>query len=536
MAITEIHAISQTPDKAIRYVMADKIETVVREDVSDRIPYSVDEKTGDVTYYTLSCTQWCTRVHEPERDFQRLIHYFGQRELQLGCARSKDGEAIVAWHLTQSFDSQVDPRIANEIGRKLAEEIFPGHPAVISTHTNTDKTHNHIVACAWNRDGEKYNSCHETYQAIRRKSDALCEEYGLPVLEQTKEQKLIRWKDSKGQVRYYEPTARKEDLRQQRKEGKCSPDDVRSYRNTFTYEIVDKRKQTNREVVRQGIEETLPFAATYEDLLQRLREQGYRIKSKKQNGQWLENVTFTAPGAQRGVRDSSLGEAYCREQLTARIERQSEQRRKSAVLQEKLQLPVREDYGIANVQHLHEDYRAYRDAGGFVQIQKRQPVEKPVVQELKKLGIELHGMIDTTRLQQLIAQQRSKKKKTPATREEELVSKIQEGFENLRFLETRNICSDQQIVERIQQMRTQIANCEEKLTKAERMIARIPDRERAEDFCERVDVLREALAEQKKELSGYERCAAVLERIEANRMAREVSPTAKKKSLKEWER
>ena len=171
-----------------------------------------------------------------------------------------------------------------------------------------------------------------------------------------------------------------------------------------------------------------------------------------------------------------------------------------------------------------------------MQIQKRQPVEKPVVQELKKLGIELHGMIDTTRLQQLIAQQRSKKKKTPATREEELVSKIQEGFENLRFLETRNICSDQQIVERIQQMRTQIANCEEKLTKAERMIARIPDRERAEDFCERVDVLREALAEQKMELSRYERCAAVLERIEANRMAREVSPTAKKKSLKEWER
>lgn len=536
MAITEIHAISRTPDKAIRYVMADKIETILREDISDRIPYSVDEKTGDVTYYTLSCTQWCTRVHEPERDFQRLIHYFGQRELQLGCARSKDGETIVAWHLTQSFDTQIDPRIANEIGRKLAEEIFPGHPAVISTHTNTDKTHNHIVACAWNRDGEKYNSCHETYQAIRRKSDALCEEYGLPVLEQTREQKLTRWKDSKGRVRYYESTERKDDLRQLRKERKCSPDDVGSYRNTFAYEIADKKKQTNREIVRQGIEEALPFAATYEDLLQRLQEQGYRIKSKKQDGQWLENITFTAPGAQRGVRDSSLGEAYCREQLTARIERQREQREQSAVLQEKLQLPVREDYGIDNVQRLHEDYRAYRDAGGFVQIQKRQPVEKSVVQELKKLGIELHGMIDTTRLQQLIAQQRSKKKKTPATREEELVSKIQEGFENLRFLETRNICSDQQIVERIQQMHTQIANCEEKLIKAERMIARIPDRERAEDFCERVDLLREALAEQKKELSCYERCAAVLERIAADRTAREVPPMAKKKSPKAWER
>lgn len=158
------------------------------------------------------------------------------------------------------------------------------------------------------------------------------------------------------------------------------------------------------------------------------------------------------------------------------------------------------------------------------------------MQELKKLGIELHGMIDTTRLQQLIAQQRTKKKKTPATREEELVSRIQDGFENLRFLETRNIRSNQQVVERMQQMRMQITACEEKLIKAERMIARIPDRERAEDFCERVDLLREALAEQKKELGCYERCAAVLERIAADRTAREAPPMAKKKSLKAWER
>ena len=116
------------------------------------------------------------------------------------------------------------------------------------------------------------------------------------------------------------------------------------------------------------------------------------------------------------------------------------------------------------------------------------------------------------------------------------MSRIQDGFENLRFLETRNICSNQQVAETIQQMRMQIANYEEKLVKAERMIARIPDRERAEDFCERVDLLREALAEQKKELGCYERCAVVLERIEADRMAHEVSPTAKKKAPKEWER
>lgn len=536
MAITEIHSISQTPDKAIRYVMADKVETVLREDVSDRIPYSVDEKTGDVTYYTLSCTQWCTRVDEPERDFRRLIHYFGQRELRLGCARSKDGEAIVAWHLTQSFDSQIDPRIANEIGRKLAEEIFPGHPAVISTHTNTDKTHNHIVACAWNRDGVKYNSCHETYQAIRRKSDALCAEYGLPVLEQTREQKLTRWKDRNGRVRYFEPTARKDDLRQLRKEGKCSPDNVGSYRNTFAYEIADKRKQTNREIVRQAIEEEILFVSSYNELLQRLRERGYQIKDKKQDGQWLENITFIASGAQRGVRDSSLGEGYCREKLTARIERQSEERQHSAALQEKLQLPLREEYGLESVCSLHEDYRAYRDRGGFVQVRKRQPMEKPVVQELKKLGVELDGLIDTTRLHQLVTQQRMEKKKPRSTTEEDLVARIQESFENLRFIEQRNIHSYQEVEERVQRLRTQIEACEGKIGTAEQMIARISDSEKAEGFRERADLLRDALTNLKGELRQFERCMAVLERTKADRTAHTAPPATKKKQSKERER
>lgn len=536
MAITEIHAISQTPNKAIRYVMADKIETVLQEDIHPRIAYSIDEGNGMVTYYTLSSCQWCVHMDEPERDFNRLIDFFGQRELRLGNARSKTGEAVVAWHLTQSFDKQIDPRIANEIGRKLAEEVFPKHPAVISTHTNTDKTHNHIVACAWNRDGFKYNSCHETYQALRRKSDALCEEYGLSVLEDTREQKLTRWKDRNGRVRYFEPTARKNDLRNQRKEGKFSPDDVNSYRHTLAYDIADKQNQSNRETVRQVIEEEIPFASSYSELLMRLLERGYRIKDKKKDGQWFENITFTAPGARRGVRDYSLGDDYCRKSLTDRIEQQNEERQRSASLQAKLQLPLREDYGIESTHRLHEDYRAYRDRGGFVQVNERKEIEKPLVEELKKLGVELYGMIDTTRLQQLVAQQRTKKKNPKSTPEDELVARIQEGFYNLQFIEQRNIHSAQDVLDRSRGLRARIDACEGKLSMADQMLAKIADPEKAEEFQERIKLLRESLVKMKEELERYEQCFAVLKRINAERILQINKPLPQKKPVKEIER
>lgn len=540
MAITEIHAIFQTPKNAIHYVMADKTETALREDVHPRIAYSVDEKTGEVTYYTLSTCQWCAHMDEPEWDFQRLIDYFGQRELRLGCARSKTGEAIVAWHLTQSFDGQIDPRIANEIGRELAEKVFPGHPAVISTHTNTTQIHNHIVACAWNRDGEKYNSCHATYQDIRRWSDELCARYGLRVLERTRDQKLIRWTDSRGKVRYFEPTARKEALRRQRKEGRCSSGDVSSYRNTLAYEVKEKRKETNRAIARQAIEEELPFAASYDDLLARLWERGFDIKGKKKNGEWYSSVTFKSPIADRGVRDTSLGDGYTREQLTARIAKQKEERQAAAEMQKKLRLPVYEDDDYAkmgDVQQLSEEYRAYHDRGGCIRVEARTEPQKTLLRDIKQADAELYGLIDTTRLQQLIAESRSKKK-TPGnrTREAVLIARIQESFENLRFMEQRGICTNQEVAEKVSLLQRQIQICEEKLGRAERMMEQQQDPDKVQEYTQRIEQLRDGLEELRLELSRYERCMATLNRIESERTMRNAPMPEKKKRHGEYER
>lgn len=213
MAVTEIHSVNQTVEKVIAYERSNKTSDSLRDGCLDFVRYDVDAKTGEVTYRTLNSTLWCANIVNPVEDFNALINTFGEREVKYGNGKTKDGKPILAWHLVQSFEGDVDPVTANQIGVRLAEEVFKYFPAVISTHTNTSNTHNHIVICAWNLDGKKYNYDHAAYDKIRECSDRLCDEYGLSVLEHTRERKLVRFKDKNGKVRYYEPTERKKNLK-----------------------------------------------------------------------------------------------------------------------------------------------------------------------------------------------------------------------------------------------------------------------------------------------------------------------------------
>ena len=397
-----------------------------------------------------------------------------------GNSQTKDGAPILAWHLIQSFDSQVDPRIANEIGRKLAEELFGSHAVVISTHTNTENTHNHIEISAWNLDGRKWHQCNENYQKIRECSDRLCDEYGLSVLEHTRKQKLVKWQDEDGTVRYFEPTDRKVELVRKREAGELSPDDVNSYRNTIPYEVTEAKKQSNVETVRQAIDNALPYATSYEHLLMMLRELGFKIKDKKKNGDWLAHVTFTPPTAERGVRDSSIDKEsgyYTRENLTAIIEAQNAERRRNEAMQSQLHLPVYDEYvyGDIDVQGINEDYRAERTAGGDIRVVQRGEAERDIIRDVKKSDQELYGLYDTTRLHRLIAEQQAARKRNtqPRNREEVLVRQIQESFDNLKFIERKQIYSYSQILDTVKGLWAQYNACLSNISEAERMISRL---------------------------------------------------------------
>ncbi len=93
-------------------------------------------------------------------------------------------DGVQCYHLIQSFKpGEVSPEQAFEIAQELVQEVIPDHEAVIGVHVDREHIHAHIVfnSVAWT-SGEKYNSTKESYYAIRKVSDRLCQEHGLSVL------------------------------------------------------------------------------------------------------------------------------------------------------------------------------------------------------------------------------------------------------------------------------------------------------------------------------------------------------------------
>ena len=89
---------------------------------------------------------------------------------------------ILAFHAYQSFnEGEVTPKIAHEIGVKLANEMWGDRfQVVVSTHLNTEHLHNHFVINSVSfKDGKKYYSNLTNTALLRKTSDEICEEYGL---------------------------------------------------------------------------------------------------------------------------------------------------------------------------------------------------------------------------------------------------------------------------------------------------------------------------------------------------------------------
>ena len=109
------------------------------------------------------------------------------KEMLITKKRFNKSDGILGFHAFQSFkEGEVTPKIAHEIGVRLAQEMWGDRfEVIVSTHLNTDNYHNHFVINSVSfKDGKKYYDKRETYAELRHLSDSLCEEYGLNVLEE----------------------------------------------------------------------------------------------------------------------------------------------------------------------------------------------------------------------------------------------------------------------------------------------------------------------------------------------------------------
>lgn len=470
MAYTEIHKITATLNAALDYISGDKVEEITKEkterilslegaaigknlsdSIKNSLDYAVDDKEGIVTFKTYTSYNCCFPLDNQSFGSYIIDHsayWSKKKEKDKNRKTTKDNKEVVAWHLIQSFEESIRSEIANEIGRKLIEKIIPDYPCQISTHTNTEHTHNHIIFSAWDVDGKKYNDDIKAKNLIRKVSDELCQEYGLHVLEDTKEMKLVKYQDSDGNLRYYEPTDRKIEMIRQREEGTVTRDDVNSYRNTYQYEDKEAKKETIRVIVKRDIDYLLPQVSSFESLLQRLKEQGYQIRDKKKNGEWLTYITYKPPTAERGVRDYTLSEDefYKREN----IERIILAKNKEMTATKADSYKYFDEYVVGECDpfnDINENYRVEKDDNNRPYTKQRSIVEKKVISDIRK-DYRVNRISDYRYLH--------KSNNALTSREKQILESIQFKYKCLKFLEHKDIITFTAIQERIDKTSEQI--------------------------------------------------------------------------------
>lgn len=203
-------------------------------------------------------------------------------EMMISKAGWNDTSEIVCYHGFQSFKhGEVTPEQAHEVGVKLAEKMWGDRfQVIVATHLNTDCLHNHFVVNSVSfADGKHYHDNKATLRLLRQRSDELCREYELSVIEH--------------------PSGRKK-----------------------PYALYQAEKQglpTRDNVARQAVDEAIAKSFTLKDFDRLMAEMGYRVSFDPNRKYW----TIIGKGWKRPKRLYKLGEDYTNERITERIRENS---------------------------------------------------------------------------------------------------------------------------------------------------------------------------------------------------------------------
>jgi len=239
MAVTQIHSIQVTLNKSIEYIT------------------NPDKTDGKLLVSSFGCSAETAAV---EFDWTRKN------------ADVKKGR--LGNHLIQSFDpGEVDYETAHEIGKRFAESVLGGKfEYIIATHIDKGHCHNHIIFNAVSFvDKKKFHGASNIFHRIQRASDKLCHEYGLSVVDQTK---------NKGK--------------------------------SYTEYTADKDGTSWKSLLRKTIDECILRSQDWDGFLSLMREK-YEVKEGK-------HIAFRAEGQERFARSKTLGAEYAEERIKERLQ------------------------------------------------------------------------------------------------------------------------------------------------------------------------------------------------------------------------
>ncbi|MBQ3927109.1 MAG: relaxase/mobilization nuclease domain-containing protein, partial [Clostridia bacterium] len=232
MAVTKIWPIKDSLKRVVGY--AKNPEKTEYQDIKNKftdlasaLRYAADpEKTGKETVFLV------TGIHcsekDPVQDMSLIKRHFG-----------KTG-GNVAYHAYQSFrPGEVTPEQCHEIGVRLAKELWGDRfQVLVATHLNCHHLHNHFVINSVSyADGKKFDCNKRTYAAFRKKSDELCREFDLSVVEKP-EQKTPR----------------------------------------AIHRAIQEGRDTRYSLMQDAIQDSLRYASSWEDFCHDLYDEGYEFE------------------------------------------------------------------------------------------------------------------------------------------------------------------------------------------------------------------------------------------------------------------
>lgn len=466
MAVTYITRIYATIENCIDYIVRDKkvltgerMQEILKEealknandylenalDYIGRDKILTDEERKVEIRKTLTSTINCT--YDRAKEQFRVLRDNYSKESQNAKGRGKGQKEILGYHVWQSFEETIDPKLSNEIGLKLAKELFGDYQCVVSTHCNTEHTHNHIVFNAVNiRDGKKYNICTANTRKIREVSDRLCEEYGLSVLQASREMKLKWYRDGKGDWRYFEPTDRKTE----RRKGEFSK--TSDYRNYKPYRDNERYRESNCSVIRRDIDRFLPMSKSLSELIQNLENIGYEVKNLNSKGEDLKYISFKAPGQEKFTRGSSttLGKEYTRESIEKRISERNNEQNKTDELGSGKEFKksgygryrkAAYRYGEIDIESIDEEHRREHDKDNRLYLVPRSDIERYVLIDTKVLNRNVESIYKKSGTGDVPG----KKPKPYTSKAQYHIDRINENLRALNFIEEKKLRSFEQI-------------------------------------------------------------------------------------------
>ncbi len=264
MAVTKIWKVRGNVGTVIDY--ADNPEKVAgaisNEDLEDVLGYADDDIKTESHAYTTAIN--CTREYAKE-EFELVKEQF-----------AKEG-GTVALHAYQSFEENISPKEAHEIGVEMAKELWGDKfQVIVATHLNTDHVHNHFVINSVSFiDGKRFHTTNYSWLDMVKVSDRLCKEHGLSVIEEPKGKRIpynLYMREKKGDpVRY--------------------------------------------NVARNAIDYAVKRSLNMEEFKAELRTLGYSFQFDHNRKYW----TVTVPGWERPIRIHRLGSEYTRDRIIERI-------------------------------------------------------------------------------------------------------------------------------------------------------------------------------------------------------------------------